>query len=520
MKNQHKLALPSASDITDVAEMEEAIEYCGLLLASSRSDRELAAYAHMALASLLQNASSLTDKIEYLDEAITLLRGEIDIPCLRPVQFPVIGTLITCLSIRFNLLHLGGVLNEIMQLSLVAVNDKCAPTPDRFLLSCDWASISDFVTKRDTYEKLPLDYASHQIHTDQLERPSNEEEPYSGQRCAASVHPLKNLRVADSHLADKFVAVNRDLEMLTLTVLPGSNNGGEDGGSERMDPFGHLIQAKPDFETFLDAPSSDNLRSAAVRGPVIMINHCEWRSDILILLHNSPPSLIPTTNDFYGHANHLRDQLLGARRKGLESNEYEETLCSAYRNNLEFGWVRHLLFALFHPPRWVLSHQMGGPKQYFLGPLHPLKPEKPSILLVAQPDASIAEGLEEMQVVQAAKTQVTRLIFSKGDTHPPCWSGFGTIGLPISCAVGTLEPGQPFEASFELYDDERVSRNEEGPMHPTAAHGNSAGFRSVVFGGTYGWAIWQIQIQIRTVGQNLGQELTFTGTVFSSDSDG
>jgi hypothetical protein len=64
--------------------------------------------------------------------------------------------------------------------------------------------------------------------------------------------------------------------------------------------------------------------------PVIIITHSQWRSDIIILLHNSPPSLIDTSDDFYARAIKLQDQRLGARRKGLESNTYERcaTFCT------------------------------------------------------------------------------------------------------------------------------------------------------------------------------------------------
>jgi len=53
--------------------------------------------------------------------------------------------------------------------------------------------------------------------------------------------------------------------------------------------------------------------SAASHGPVIIISHFKWRSDILILLYDSPPSLIPMPSDFYDRANRLKDQLLSTR---------------------------------------------------------------------------------------------------------------------------------------------------------------------------------------------------------------
>jgi len=156
---------------------------------------------------------------------------------------------------------------------------------------------------------------------------------------------IDQLRASDSELADKLAAINQDLEVLTLTFPQNNYGDGGEEGPEAMVPFGRLvvrqrgllddrdklisqIRTRKGFESFLKPPSFDNLRSAAVRGPVIMINHCRWRSDIIILLRDSPPSLIPTSDDFYDRANKLRDQLLDARKKGLGSVEYEDALRS------------------------------------------------------------------------------------------------------------------------------------------------------------------------------------------------
>jgi hypothetical protein len=113
-----------------------------------------------------------------------------------------------------------------------------------------------------------------------------------------------------------------------------------------MDPFGRLvvtrqklveerdalvsqIQRQPGLEGFLKAPSFETLRCAASRGPIVLINHCKWRSDILILFHDSLPCAIPTPNDFYNRANKLRDELVAARKHGLDSSKYQG--CSMFR---------------------------------------------------------------------------------------------------------------------------------------------------------------------------------------------
>ncbi len=166
---------------------------------------------------------------------------------------------------------------------------------------------------------------------------------------------INQIHSIDPHdLADNFTAVSRELETLTLAILPSSNVDGSHCTSniDAMDPFGHLvlrqwkllddcekvilqIQALPGFDTFLKPPYFDTLRSVACHGLVIIINHSEWCSDIIIVLHNSPPLLIDTSEDFYDRAIKLQDELLGAHRKGLESNKYEDTLRSVLKELYE-----------------------------------------------------------------------------------------------------------------------------------------------------------------------------------------
>jgi Inositol monophosphatase family len=85
--------------------------------------------------------------------------------------------------------------------------------------------------------------------------------------------------------------------------------------SRKRDAFVSLIRSLPGFGDFLTPPSFDSLRSAALHRPIIIITHPKWRSDILILLHDSPPSRLPTPNKFYDRAIRLKDRILSARRE-------------------------------------------------------------------------------------------------------------------------------------------------------------------------------------------------------------
>jgi CHAT domain-containing protein/tetratricopeptide (TPR) repeat protein len=543
--NLHLDLMISIIRITDEAEVEEATKYCRRLLGSSHNDGRIAHFARTALDQLL----ACTNNIEDLDETISIFHDKLldNSNSLGVPRFYQILKLITCLSARFLQLRRSEDLNEIMQLYPRAVNDESARTPDRFLLSREWANIAHFlghpstsaaydcaislmqdtltfaptldiqhtrlVAMRDRYENLPLDHASYHVSAGQLRQVIETLERGRGliwSEMRGFRTSIDQIRATDLHLADGFTAVNRDLETLTSTISSNSND--DDGGFVRMDPFGRLvvkqrkllddryklilqIQALPGLETFLKSPSFDNLHFAAARGPVIIINHCRWRSDILILLHSCSPSLIPTADDFYGRANNLWDQLLGARKEGLDSNQYEDTLCSVLKELYELVGrpVIQRLQELRVPEQsrvwWCPTsvfcslplHAMGpipsddgfGSPQYFLDLYIPSytptlstliesnnsgsnTSNKPSILLISQPDASLPGARGEMRAVQATNTQVTTLSSSMATPTTVLERLRDHRFAHIACH-GILELGKPFDASFKLYRDKRLS---------------------------------------------------------------
>ncbi|KAI0298369.1 hypothetical protein B0F90DRAFT_1818744 [Multifurca ochricompacta] len=198
---------------------------------------------------------------------------------------------------------------------------------------------------------------------------------------------LRNLKdhlsEVNSPLAEKFTTIDKDLESLTMSLMLNGTIEISDGGSQvddGMNPFGHPhsskcnfpdvvvkqqklleerdvlaseIQELPGFGGFLKTPSFENIRIAASHGPVVIINHSKWRSDILILLYNSSPSYIPTTNDFYCRANELRDCLVVARKEGLDSDRYERALRSVLKS----------LHNLVGKPVVDRLHTLGVPEQ-------------------------------------------------------------------------------------------------------------------------------------------------------------
>ena len=371
---------------------------------------------------------------------------------------------------------------------------------------------SQLVVMLQVIEKLPLDYASHLINIHQhgqaietLER---------GRALLWS--ELRGLRTSIQHitgvdplLAGKFTAISSDLEELTTAVLPNQGSGVDHGDGDG-DPFGRLLMQRrqlleernniisevrslPGLQNFLMAPSFDTLRSAASHGPVVILNHSESRSDILLLLHNTSPSLIPTSGGFYDDANRLRDDLSDARKKrGLDSMEYNRMLASVLENlyNLVGRPVIDRLHELRIPeqsrvwwcPTSVLCslplHAMGPipshdeEKRYFSDLYIPsytptlsalIESRKPStqqskqssLLLVAQPNKSLPGVKGEISVIQGLNIEVESLILEDATTGAVL-EGLRRHELVHFACHGNLEIGKPFDASFRLCKGQRL----------------------------------------------------------------
>jgi CHAT domain-containing protein len=77
--------------------------------------------------------------------------------------------------------------------------------------------------------------------------------------------------------------------------------------------------------------------------------------------------------------------------------------------------------------------------------------ERPSLLLVAQPDESMPGAWDEMSLIQGLKTTVTTLT-SKKATPSAVMNRLQDHRFAHFSCHGTLETGKPFDASFKLYD--------------------------------------------------------------------
>ncbi|KAH9955989.1 CHAT domain-containing protein [Russula dissimulans] len=550
-RHRHAVEALTMNRITNMPDIEEAIKYCRLLLASLQSGpvEDLTLMTIIQLGGFFWRVFKVTHRADYLNESIAIFRA-IKISrenwCHR---YLVLG-LISSLSEQAILSNDKRDVHELIELYPLFVTDSRSGLTPRFMISYNWTSVAHYfkhpstsiayetaislmhesltlaptleiqharlVSMRNIYQKLPLNFASYQVNIGQIENAIETLERgrallWSEMRGLRT--SVDQLRVVNSSLAERIATINRDLEALTTSTSQDPWISSECSGAEGLDgmePIGHLvvkqrnlveerksvilqIQALPGFEWFLKAPSFDTICSAAVHGPVIIINHSEFHSDIIILLHGHPPSRIPTSADFYSRANRMTDELLGARKKGLESKEYEETLGAVLADLYDFIGQRVIkLFHLLNVPEqsrvwWCPTSVLCSLPLHAMGPIqndgcHKLyfsdlyipsytptlsaliearrhgaeSLKMPPVLLVTQPDVKMPIALQEMRVVQAIANMVTTLTW---DTATP-----GTTlehlrdhrFLHILCH-GKLEIGKPFDASFKLNQGTRLT---------------------------------------------------------------
>ncbi|KAH9005527.1 CHAT domain-containing protein [Lactarius hatsudake] len=542
----------------DVSDIEESIKYSRLLLDATHSSDLWRSNPLASLRNTLVLAFNHTQKISYLDESIKLGHDILKLKNAQHIHFHTIRNLVSSLMTRSRLLVRKEDLNEAIRLLPLAINNQYARAPDRFRLSCSWALLvrciahpsvltaydsamvllhrslsfsptlqiqhARLVAMGEDRHTMPLDYASYLIDLGRFEEAVETLEHgrallWSEMRSLRT--PIANFARdhSASPLEKRFAEINQELENLTMSIPPSGKLDTKDGvdqGGDGMDPFGRLVVAHqqlveerdalisqikgcPGSERLLKTVSFATLNSAASHGPVILINHSKWRSDILIINHNSLLCAIPTPDDFYDRANKLRDSLIGARKEGLDSAKYQHAIRVVLRD----------LYDLVGQPVIKKLRVLGVPEQsriwwcptsvfcylplHAMGPIpsedmsRPSKPSKryfsdlyipsytpslsaliesrnpsaqaldqPSLLLVAQPDGSLPGVWGEIQVMQNLNVPVTTLI-SKSATSSSVIEGLRDHRFAHFACHGNLERGKPFDASFQLYGGERLT---------------------------------------------------------------
>ena len=540
----------SNNEITDV---EAAVERSRTLLSLQCSGDISSYFPAIRFAEVLHKAHQRTNRLDYLDEAITTYRDLRKVTALsapKALHFIVGDGLLQSTMARVNLLHLRQDLEEKMQLFAELTSDGSAEVIYRFKISFRWAydarlcghpstsmayettmlllqetlvfaptlqtqhsRLADVLREQGVF---PSDYASFQIEMGQFKRAIETLERgrallWSEMRGFRT--STDQLRAADPHLAERFAAINRHLEMVTMSVAQSENTmteigDGEAKNHEGMDAIGrHLlrqrsllderdslithVQSFPGFENFLKPPSFDVLNSAAAHGPVIIINQSRFRSYIILLIKDSPPSVIVIPSNFHDRANQLKDELLRVRKeKGLDSEDYGLTLASVLADLYELIGkpVIERLRVLKVPEKsrvwWCPTDAFCSLPLHAMGPIpsddqdevyfmdlyipsytHTLsaliesrKPgsqpktlEKPSLLLVAQPE-TLPGAWDEIDVIEAVDSPVKTLVSAMA-TPDTVVEGLRNHRFAHFVCHGLLETGKPFDASFELHED-------------------------------------------------------------------
>ncbi|KAH9160347.1 CHAT domain-containing protein [Lactarius sanguifluus] len=516
----------SNEEITDV---DAAIERARTLLPPPNSNLLFSWFPSIVFANILREGYIRTKKPDYFNEAITAYRDLRKASAPKAIHFEAGRGLFNTLLRGADWLGLSQHHDEAMQLAQKLANDESGEVfrliryftlmgaPRAALctllgLNCHFRLVN---MPRES-EGLPSDYASYQIETD-LHKSAVETLERGRALLWSEMRGLctstDQLHAADPALADEFAAINRKLESVTMSVAQSKsdemgNSETETGDREGMDSIGSLvitqrklldernllisqIQSLPGLKSFLRHPSFDVLNSAAARGPVIVINQSEWRSDIVILHKDLLPSVISTPSDFYARANGLKDRLLRVRKeKGLESEEYGHSLASVLTDLYELVGkpVVERLRQLEIPEKsrvwWCPTSAFCSLPLHAMGPIpsddsdglyfmdlyissytptlsaliesrksrsQPITPDKPSLLLVAQPE-TLHGAWGEIDVVQAVGSSVTTLVSAKA-TPETVVEGLKDHRFAHFVCHGLLEIGKPFDASFELHRD-------------------------------------------------------------------
>jgi CHAT domain-containing protein len=569
-----KLLLSGILNNADITKAVETVEEGRTILASCDLRHPRAPHPLADFADVLFEAFQRTKNIEYLNESISTCRQVLARPLVQPLRFATLGQLSMALSTRSGSFpgYCAQDLDEALELLSQCANDGHVSLPERFWVACIWANSARHaqhptvstayesalslmqdtllfaptlqlqhvtLSTSDRIHRMPLDYASYQFDLGQLEDGIETLERGRAVLWSEMRHlrtSVDQLVQADPQLGHQFAAISRDLEELTKSISPSHILNMDDDGADDLravDPFGRLllkqrrlleersqlisqIKLLPGLDTFLSSPPFDIMCSAASSGPVIIINHSIWRSDIVILLHNTSPSLIPTPANFYLRAKALKDELLDARNKyGPDSEHYDQTLAHVLTELYELvgKLVIDRLRQLNVPEQsrvwWCPTsvfcslplHAMGpipsddgGEDRYFLDiyissytptlsalvePDHrePGSPTSklPSLLLVAHfdvpsPDVSLSEVCKDVKVVQALEKRLSVKSLISEDAKPTSViDGLRDHQFVHFVCHGTLEAGKPFDAGFELHANERLTLLDVVRSHLPAA---------------------------------------------------
>ena len=501
----------------DMTSLGESIKYC-------REALELCPHGHLSrieplrtLAVSLTARSVMLNQMADVDESMELFRSACDEEYADPhVRYDIASHWAAGARMC---MHPSTVLAYEKAMSLMQSAFALGPTLEiqHRLLKGRWGKLAQvplqcasFHIKRGSLAKAKLNIEADSLPLEKAVESLERGRTLLWSEMRGLRMPIDQLWASDdATLAERYVAISRELEDITTSgeapEMDPHKHVQDD--HRRLDSFGRMmkrvrmlerergeiidqIRTLPGFKDFLKAIPFETLQTAAACGPVIIINHCVFRCDILIILHSAAPVLIPTTERFYTRTAQLKKELLDTRATyKLESRQYQRSLRSVLSELYELVGrpVLEKLHELGIPeqsrvwwcPTSVLCslplhaagpiESEGGVKRYFSdlyvssytpslsaliesrkGITHTIEP--PSLLIVGDP--SLPGVREEIEVihVQSATTligpQATRAMVMK---HLP-----NHRMVHFACH-GILKLEQPFDTAFSLYGGDRLS---------------------------------------------------------------
>ncbi|KAI0252085.1 CHAT domain-containing protein [Lactifluus subvellereus] len=458
---------------------------------------------------------SLTGDAKHREEAITLHRSAVEYPFSSARDKLISAKSWTVIA--HDTRHSSALTAYRKALSLLQCAIDLGPTVQ---------TRHEYISGRDTeyIRSLPMDAASYAIESRAYEEAIEMLEQgrallWSGMRSLRT--PLEHLHEVDKSLADEFTEISQALEAIITTThvrdFVQTPAGMDDNGvaigrkdtfardlaekrrlSEELDKVVLRIQALPGLENFWRPIPFRHLQTAAIGGPVVIINISEYCSDILIVRSNHPVVPIPTPTNFFDRVTNLAYQLSETRKSyRLESKKYDRVLRQTLEELSELVGqpVANRLMEIGIPEQsriWLcptsvlasLPIHAAGPisshinvKRYLCdiyvcsytpslsaliasrsGNLSRSASGRPSLLIVEQPDETLPGVDSETRSIGSLVGSgfVTRIageaatpenVIAHLPMHP--WVHFACHGV--------LQPGRPFDSSFLLQHNTRLT---------------------------------------------------------------
>ncbi|KAI0252093.1 TPR-like protein [Lactifluus subvellereus] len=498
-----------------------------------RTSISLIPEGHPQVSSMLSNFArdlrlifSRTGDAKHLEESIALSRSAVEYPfsSVRDRLKAAKGLTVTARFTR----HSSALTAYRKALSLLQHAIDLGPTVQ---------TRHEYISGRDVnhLRSLPMDAASYAIKSRAYEEAIEMLEQgrallWSGMRSLRT--PLDHLHEVDKSLADEFTEISQALETIITTThvrdFVHTPAGADDDSvaigrkdtfardltekrrlSEELDKVVLRIQALPGFENFRRPIPFRHLQTAAIGGPVVIINLSKYCSDILIVRSNHSVVHIPTPTNFFHRVTELAHQLSETRKSyRLESKKYDRVLRQTLEELSELVGqpVANRLMELGIPEQsriWLcptsvlasLPIHAAGPisshinvKRYLcdiyvcsytpslsalIAPrssnLSGSASGSPSLLIVGQPDETLPGVDSETRSIESlvGSGSVTRIageatpenVIARLSMHP--WVHFACHGV--------LQPGRPFDSSFLLQHNTHLTLLRIAKSHlPTA----------------------------------------------------